>query len=144
MLWVKPASNHPWSVVITDWALGAYLDLKHRNVFTITEYRMVLRPDVELLRDGLPSPHTKFSNPKFWGPAVLNKQVLSGGHKMKWHNIGSGQVQLRLPVVAGQQEVFLCECYEKENANQEARKLARFKTHMNLIAQGRFVWRGTL
>jgi hypothetical protein len=123
---------------------NSYLDLKHRNVFSPVEYKTVIRPDVLLLREGLPSPHAKFANNKFWSPAELKNQVLPGGFKMKWHNIGPGKVQLRLPVMQGGQEVFLCESYVKENASQEERRLAKFKSHMNLVAQGRYVRRGTL
>jgi hypothetical protein len=43
-------------IVITEWALESYLDLK--EVFTKEEYLETLRPDVELLRD-FPN------NPKF-------------------------------------------------------------------------------
>ncbi len=63
---------------------------------------------------------------------------------MKWHNLGPGQVQLRLPVMSHSRSAFLCEAYVKDNTATEARKLARFKTHMNLIAQGRYVYRGAL
>lgn len=59
----------PWPVVITEWALDSYLNLKHGNVFTTQDYRTTIRPDVELLKLGLPSPDPKFNNPKFWGPA---------------------------------------------------------------------------
>lgn len=138
----SPASQPPapWDVVITEWALDAYLNLKHARVFTDQEYWSTLRPDVELLRTGIPSPEPKFANPKFWGPAM----VLPDGYKMKWHQVGPGQVQLRLPVTAGARAAFLCEAYVKDNLSTERRKLARFKTHMNLIAQGRFIYRGRL
>jgi hypothetical protein len=141
----SPASGGTvWEVIITEWALASYLDLKHRRVFTRQEYVSVIRPDVVLLKGGIPPTDPRFSNSKFWGPAKLGNVRLANGFKMKWHQVGPGQVQLRLPVTAGSQKVFLCECYEKLNASYERRKLARFKTHMNLIAQGRYVYRGTL
>jgi hypothetical protein len=43
--------------------------------------------------------------------------------KMKWHSLGAGQVQLRLPVMAGQRIAFLCEAYVKSNAAVDQRKL---------------------
>lgn len=134
----------PWDVVITDWALGSYLSLKHQQAFTDQEYRTVLRPDVELLRTGIPSAHPKFGNARFWGPAKQGNVVLSGGYKMKWHQLGPGQIQLRLPVMSGSKTAFLCEAYVKANAATEARKMARFKTHMNLISLGQYVYRGKL
>jgi hypothetical protein len=134
----------PWDVVITDWALSSYLDLKHRQVFTDKDYWRVLRPDVELLRTGIPSTDPKFSSSKFWGPAKQGNAVLPGGYKMKWHQLGPGQIQLRLPVMAGSQMAFLCEAYVKANAATEQRRMARFKTHMNLISLGRYVYRGKL
>lgn len=138
----QPAS--PWDVVITDWALGSYLDLKHRQVFTDQDYWTTLRPDVELLRTGIPSTHPKFQNSKFWGPAKQGNVVLSGGYKMKWHQLGPGQIQLRLPVMAGTNTAFLCEAYVKASPAFERRKMARFKTHMNLINLGQYVYRGKL
>lgn len=48
-------------VVITEWALNSYLDLKHSQVFTEHEYRNILRPDAELLKKGWPSKNPKFS-----------------------------------------------------------------------------------
>jgi len=133
-----------WPVIITEWALDSYLGLKHLRVFDVQEYCTQLRPDVELLRDGIPSPHAKFQNSKFWGPATLNSVPMQGGHKMKWHNFGRQLVQLRLPVAIGNQTSFLCAAYVKTNPAFERRQLARFKTHMNLIAQGQFFYRGTL
>lgn len=134
----------PWDVIITEWALDSYLNLKHAQVFTDQEYWGTLRPDVELLRTGIPSPDPKFSNPRFWGPAKQGSVVLHGGYKMKWRQIGSGQVQLRLPVMAGSRQAFLCEAYVKHTASVDQRKMARFKTHMNLISQGRYIHRGQL
>jgi hypothetical protein len=134
----------PWPVVITEWALQSYLDLKHRRVFTAQEYRGILRPDVQLLSGGIPSPHPKFQLSKFWGPAKQGNVIIRDGYKMKWHQIGPGLVDLRLPVTPSQRAVLLCECYEKKGTAYEQRKLARFKTHINLIAKGRYVHRGQL
>jgi hypothetical protein len=137
-----------WDVIITEWALDSYLNLKHAQVFTDAEYWSVLRPDVELLKEGIPSPNPKFAATSFWGPAKLGSVVLGNGYKMKWRQIGPGLVQLRLPVTAGSRggvpSAFLCGCYEKRNVNYEQRKMARFKTHMNLIAQDRYTYRGAL
>ena len=133
-----------WDVVITEWALDSYLNLKHAQVFTDQDYWGTLRPDVELLKTGIPSPEPKFQNPSFWGPAKQGSVVLPGGYKMKWRNLGPGQVQLRLPVMAGQRQALLCEAYVKANASVDQRKMARFKTHMNLISQGRYTYRGKL
>ncbi|MDB5217177.1 MAG: hypothetical protein JWO86_5104 [Myxococcaceae bacterium] len=116
-----------WDVIITDWALGSYLDLKHRQVFTDQEYWSVLRPDVELLRAGIPSPDPKFASSSFWGPAKQGNVTLSDGYKMKWHNVGQGRIQLRLPVMAGPRKAFLCEAYVKANAATEQRKMARLR-----------------
>ena len=134
----------PWDVVITEWALDSYLNLKHARVFTDQEYWTILRPDVELLRTGIPSPDPKFAISTFWGPAKQGNTVLAGGYKMKWRHIGPGHVQLRLPVMSVPRTAFLCEAYVKANASVDQRKMARFKTHMNLISKGRYTYRGTL
>jgi hypothetical protein len=139
-----PSSTPTWRVIITDWALDSYLAHKHAQTFTDQEYWTVIRPDVERLRGGIPSPDPKFTNSGFWGPAKVGNVVLPHGYKMKWHNIGPGQVQLRLPVMIGSAQAFLCEAYVKANAAVDKRKMARFKTHMNLIALGRYVYRGDL
>lgn len=131
-------------MIITEWALDSYLDLKSRQVFSDAEYWNVIRPDVELLRTGIPSTHPKFANPKFWGPATDPTGVLPNGYKMKWRQIGPGLVQLRLPVAAGNRQALLCAAYVKTDAATEQRKIARFKTHMNLIALGKFTYRGKL
>lgn len=130
--------------MITDWALDSYLALKHAQAFTDQEYWAAIRPDVERLRGGIPSADPRFANPKFWGPAKYGNVVLPNGYKMKWHQLGSGQIQLRLPVMGSTATAFLCEAYVKKNAAFEKRKMARFKTHMNLISLGRYVYRGDL
>jgi hypothetical protein len=73
-------------IIITQWALDSYLDLKHANQFSAKDYRETIRPDVLLL---LVFPdHPKFANGKFWSPASTDGNVLSAGFKMKWHNLG--------------------------------------------------------
>jgi hypothetical protein len=133
-----------WTIVITEWALDAYLNLKHAQVFTDQEYWTTLRPDVERLRSGIPSPDPMFANSHFWGPAKQGNVVLHGGYKMKWRQIGSGQVQLRLPVMTETRRALLCEAYVKHSASIDQRKMARFKTHMNLISLGHYIHRGQL
>jgi hypothetical protein len=140
----RPAGNPQWPVIITEWALDSYLNLRHANVFTDQDYRGVLRPDVELLKDGIPSPHAKFSNAKFWGPAKQGNAILHDGYKMKWHQLGPGHVQLRLPVMSSTRSALLCEAYVNSSAATDQRKMARFKTHVNLISQDRYIYRGEL
>lgn len=62
---------------------------------------------------------------------------------MEWHQIGNGRVQLRL-LVAMLNDSFLCEAYVKETDKLDKRKLAKFKTHIQLIQQGRYSMRGIL
>lgn len=62
--------------------------------------------------------------------------MLSDGYKMKWHNVGNGKVQLRLPVGL-LSDAVLCHAYVKQNDKQERRMLVKFKTHLQLIRQGR-------
>lgn len=139
-----PSTGPPWEIIITEWALDSYLQLKKKNTFTDQEYWQTIRPDVELLHTGIPSAEPKFQNSTFWGPAKQGSVVLNGGFKMKWRQIGPGKVQLRLPVMAGTQRAFLCAAYVKANSNVDQRQMARFKTHMNLISIGRYAYRGKL
>ncbi len=122
-------------ILITEWALNSYLELKAQRAFTNEEYRMHIRPDILLLKD-YPR-HPKFGQSNFWSPEFRQ------GYKMKWHQMGNGHVQIRLPVGLFD-TALLCEAYVKENPKQEARKLARFKTHLQLIRLGRFTERGRL
>src|SRR5688500_18731043 len=95
-------------VVITEWALQSYLDLKHRDVFSDQDYWEILRPDVELLRDY--DNATKFRLSTFWGPATdRSGNTVQYGFKMKWHNLGPGRAQLRLAVALFSSRVYLCQ-----------------------------------
>ena len=112
-------------VVITDWALQSYLDLK--NNFTVEEYEKKLRPDAELLNVYPDSP--KFNNDKFWGPCKdKSGKIIPQGYKMKWHNIGPGRIQLRLLVVIAGNTAYLCNAYVKNNENTDFREMAKLKT----------------
>lgn len=128
-------------VVITQWALDAYLDLRGKRVFSNQEFSSKIRPDVFLLRF-YPN-HTKFENQKFWSLAAFSKHPLKEGFKMKWHQIGTGRVQLRLPVGVLDKS-YLCEAYVKNNDKVEKRQLARFKTHLQLLREGRYKLCGVL
>jgi hypothetical protein len=122
-------------IIITEWGLDSYLELKAQRTFTNEEYWKKIRPDVLLLED-YPM-HPKFGQSHFWS------QEFANGYKMKWHQMGTGKVQIRLPVGVFDSS-YLCEAYVKENPKQEARKLARFKTHLQLIRLGRVPERGRL
>ena len=63
---------------------------------------------------------------------------------MKWHQIGSGRVQLRLMVGIFEEECFLCEAYVKHSDKEDKRKQARFKVHLELIRRGHYTVRGKL
>ncbi len=129
-------------IVITKWALDSYLDLFHQKYFTKQEYKERLRPDVLLLKD-YPSP-VKFNQPKFWSVAQdASGKIISDAFKMKWHQVGNGNVQLRLPVGMFD-EIFLCEAYVKANTKQEKRKLFKLKTHLQLIRENKHTVCGRL
>jgi|GEM_PF-453827 len=77
-------------LIITQWALDSYLELKEKRVFTDEEYRTIIREDVLRLRAFPDDP--KFKQPKFWSPAQdQNGKIIMGGYKMKWHNVGNGK-----------------------------------------------------
>lgn len=123
-------------IVLTAWALDSYLDLKHRGVFTVHEYTTTIRPDVSVLKNY--PVDTKFQNSKFWSQATdRSGNRIPNGYKMKWHNIGNGKVQVRLPVGIFS-EAMLREAYVKGNPKEEQRRLARFKTHLELIRRGQY------
>jgi hypothetical protein len=135
-------------VVITDWALQSYLDLVHRAVFSKQEYWTVLRPDVERLKRYPIDANFGLSN--FWSQATIRGVRIPYGFKMKWHNVGPGQVQLRLTVamfpgtgmLPG--SAVLCSAYVKSSKATEARELAKFKDRIKRILSGQYVQRGVI
>lgn len=130
-------------IVITAWALDSYLELKHSHAFTDSEYKVTIRPDVILLKTYPQDP--KFLNSKFWSIATDGKgSKVSDGFKMKWHQIGAGKVQMRLPVGLLFAEFYLCEAYIKTDPKKEKRMMAKFKTHLELIRRGQFTECGRL
>lgn len=62
---------------------------------------------------------------------------------MKWHNIGAGKVQLRL-CVAMTGQAFLCQAYVKNSPSIDKRESAKLKSRINLIALGKYQYRGML
>ena len=132
-------------VVITEWALRSYIDLKHQRVFADREYKTILRPDAEKLKDGFPSPHPEFQNAKFWSvAAVAGTPPVQYGFKMKWHNLGPGKIQLRLMVALFGNAAFLCQAYVKVGKSSDVREIAKLKNHIRDIALGKYVHRGNL
>lgn len=128
-------------IVITEWALQSYLDLL--GIFSRDDYLKILRPDIELLAK-YPN-HPKFGNHKFWGPCKdKSGTLIHQGYKMKWHNLGNGRVQLRLLVVLAYEKFFLCNAYIKENESKDYREMAKLKTKIQLINEGKFIFRGRL
>lgn len=129
-------------IIITQWALDSYLDLKAQRVFTDSDYRQQLRPDILLLQD-YPN-NIKFRRPKFWSVAQDSPgRIIADGYKMKWHQVGQGKVQMRLPV-SMRNAAYLCEAYVKHNTKQELRQLARFKTYLQIIRQNKHTECGRL
>jgi hypothetical protein len=134
-------------IVLTQWALDSYLDLKQAKAFSPTEYKETIRPDVKLLENYPADP--KFANGKFWSPATLDNNTLPNGYKMKWHNLGEQRVQLRLTVGLGfdreiSNTALLCHAYVKTDPKFEYRQLLKFKTRLELIRRRQYIERGRL
>lgn len=130
-------------IIITQWALDSYLELKHQRVFDGKTYKETIRPDVLLL--GKFPQDVKFGIGKFWSVAEdKSGKVITNGYKMKWHNVGNGSVQLRLTIGIFGDECFLCEAYVKSNVSQEHRKLEKFRRYLELIKDNDYVIRGRL
>jgi hypothetical protein len=140
-------------VIITEWGLQSYVSLKGQSIFSDSDYKLILRPDVELLKvdDPFDPNHPKFNNSKFWGPATYAGYFLKFGYKMKWHNLGPGKVQLRLCIVIVESELegvlktrtFLCTSYVK-NDKSEKREMAKLKVKIQKIFDGTYLYRGKL
>ncbi len=131
-------------VIITEWALQSYLDLKYRGVFTNQEYRNVIRPDVNLLKSQYPG-SPKFKQSSFWGHATLQGgQRVADGYKMKWDSIGPGRVELRLGVALLHNRVFLCRAYIKDSPIRDKREAAKLQVHIQIIRNQMHIERGHL
>ena len=101
-------------IIITQWALDSYLELKSKRVFDEKTYKETIRPDVLLLSEFPNNP--KFEQGKFWSIAQdKSGRAIANGYKMKWHQMGNALVQLRLTVGIFNDECFLCEAYVKSN-----------------------------
>jgi hypothetical protein len=136
MLYLNSKDNM-MEIINTEWGLNSYLELKNRRVFTDSEYREVLKPDVMLLQS-YPD-NEKFNQSKFWSPATeRDGKIMSDCYKMKWHQIGNGRIQLRLTVMIRGKQCFLCEAYVKEDEKTDRRMLAKLKAYAELIRRGQY------
>ena len=106
-----------------------------KSYFSNEEYWDVIRPKAERLKDFPDDP--LFENPKFWGPAKDSKGEVKNLFKMKWHNLGSGKVQLRQVVAILEDKAYLLKAYVKNNEKYDMRQIAISKIHLDLIKQGR-------
>lgn len=130
-------------VIITEWALQSYLDLKQAKVFDRTEYKQTIRPDVVRLKT-FPT-DVKFQVDRFWGPAEdAAGRRIADAFKMKWRQIGPGLVQLRLGVVIHGGKALLCRAYVKDSNNTELAEMAKLKVHRSLVLQNRYQTRGKI
>ena len=120
-------------IFITEWALDSYCQLLKDGVINRKTYQEILRPDALRLHDIDSDP--KFANHKFWGAASERKGagVVRNGFKMKWHNFGHGQVNLRLCVAILDGEAFLCQGYVKNTEFDDRRQVAKFKDHIQIL-----------
>ncbi len=132
-------------VNITSWALDSYMDLKSQNIFSDQEYKEILRPNVELLKAGLPLEYEKFKQDKFWGPVTdMSGLAVKGAYKMKWHNIGPGRVQLRLLIGIVHDAAWLCEAFVKSSDKIDKRFAAKMKIRMKDLNEGNVILRGRI
>jgi len=121
------------------------MDLKSQNIFSDQEYKEILRPNVELLKAGLPLEHEKFRQNKFWGPVTdMSGMVVKGAYKMKWHNIGPGRVQLRLLIGIANDSAWLCEAFVKLSDKVDKRFAAKMKIRMKDLNEGNVILRGKI
>ena len=132
-------------IEITEWAIDTYLDLVKQGIISKPDYKNIIRPDVELLKPeiGLPLQNPKFGNDKFWGPATFQGSIIPDGFKMKWHNFGNGNVQLRVCIVIVNNHAFICRGYAKTD-KIEPREMAKLKNHIRAIFLGQYTKRGVI
>lgn len=112
-------------LILTNWALDSYQELRRRHIFSKEEFWEVIRPDVLLLKDGYPSPHEKFKQSKFWGTATFNGNAIQNGFKMNLKRI------------------YICNGYVK-NDKSDLREMVKLKSKIDKIKEGKFVQLGVL
>ncbi len=120
-------------VIITEWALKSYLGLVHDHAFSKEEFHHTIRSDVLLLKS-YPH-HEKFVNSKFWGLATVGGSVIEHGFKMKWHNMGNGNIQLRLAIVILRNKIYLCHGYIKTNEKIDKKEMNNLKIKIQRIKE---------
>ena len=99
------------------------------------QFNETIRPDVELLKQGLPLSNPKFRSSSFWGPAQdLNGIEIPNGYKMKWHNMGNGRNQLRLTVAIMNERAYLCHAYLKQAIRKTNALVQGLKTKLKISA----------
>jgi hypothetical protein len=130
-------------LIITNWALDSYQELRNKHIISEDEYWNIIRHDVLLLKEGYPSPYEKFNQPKFWSEATLNGEIIQNAYKMKWHNIGQGKVQLRLCIVILNKMIYLCNGYVK-NDKSDPREMAKLKLKVSKVKESKFIKLGVL
>lgn len=130
-------------LILTNWALDSYQKMRNDYVFSKDEFWEIIRPDVLLLKDGYPSSHEKFNQDKFWGPATLEGRTIQNAYKMKWHNIGTGKVQLRLCIVILKGIIYICNGYVKTDKS-DPREMAKLKLKIDKINENKFIKLGIL
>ncbi|MCB9764718.1 MAG: hypothetical protein H6739_33390 [Alphaproteobacteria bacterium] len=129
--------------MITSWALDSYLGLKHSGVLPRELYFQRLRPDILRLRALGQDP--RFKDARFWGPAKCSpSETVPDGFKMKWHNLGNGNVQLRLCIGLVDGDAFLCQGFKKTSPGQDFREGFKLMERIRLIRQQRHVEKGAL
>ena len=89
-------------IINTEWGLNSYLELKSKRVFTDSEYREVLKPDVMFTKFQIMKSLTKAN---FGRQRRSQRKDNSECYKMKWHQMAV-VVQLRLTVMIRVVNVF--------------------------------------
>lgn len=70
--------------------------------------------------------------------------MIPKGFKMKWHNVGTGNIQLRLCVALVGQDAWLCHGYAKTSPQGDLREAAKLKERIRLIENGRVAIKGVI
>src|SRR5574337_479790 len=128
-------------VVITQWALDSFLNIQLSQPMQGIDCWAFIMPDVLLLKHYPSNP--KFDDQQFWSNATYNREHIMDGHEMKWTQIHNHDIQLKLLVVIFD-GVYIDSASVGHDQKFEKRRLAVFKTHVQLIRQGRYIECGVL